>query len=160
MSPRTTFRFALAFGLALASGCGAGFTVRAPDDFVSLDDASTHGRGYAMRATSADGVVVGVRALDNDRHGSTEFWVEAIRNRLRRDQGYALVSEADVSAASGQRGHQMRFGHDDGGHPYVYWVTVFVTHDRIFVVEAGGRRDRFEPATGEVESAIGTFAID
>jgi hypothetical protein len=39
-------------------------------------------------------------------------------------------------------------------------VTVFVTHDRIFVVEAGGRRDRFEPATGEVESALRTFRID
>lgn len=143
------------------AGCGAGFTVDAPSDFVSLDDASSHARGYALRATSADGVVMGVRTLENDRHGSADFWVEAIRNRLRRDQGYALVSEADVSAASGQRGHQMRFGHDDdGGHPYVYWVTVFVTHERIFVVEAGGRRDRFEPATAEVETSLSTFRID
>lgn len=141
-------------------GCGAGFTVHAPDDFVSLDDRYTHARGYALRATSADGVVMGVRTLENDRHGSSDFWVEAIRNRLRRDQGYALVSESDLSAASGERGHQMRFGHDDGGHPYVYWVTVFVTNDRIFVVEAGGRRDRFEPATAQVETALSTFRID
>lgn len=144
----------------LLAGCGAGFTVDAPRDFVSLDDASSHYRGYALRATSADGVVMGVRALQNDRHGSSEFWVEAIRNRLRRDQGYALTSESEVHAATGETGHQMRFGHDDGGHPYVYWVTVFVTHERIFVVEAGGRRDRFEPATASVETALGTFRID
>ncbi len=142
------------------TGCGAGFTVQQPGDFVSLDDASTHARGYALRATSADGVVMGVRTLDNDRHGSADFWVEAIRNRLRRDQGYALLSEADITAASGETGHQMRFGHDDGGRPYTYWVSVFVTHDRIFVVEAGGRRDRFEPATGEIETALATFRID
>jgi hypothetical protein len=153
-------RFGLALALFMLAGCNAGFHVQAPTDFVSLDDAITHGRGYALRATSADGVVMGVRTLNNDRHGSTDFWVEAIRNRLRRDQGYALVSESDVHAATGQDGHQMRFGHDDGGHPYTYWVTVFVTHDRIFVVEAGGRRDRFEPATGAVETSIGTFAID
>ena len=151
---------ALVIFSATASGCGAGFHVEAPRDFVSLDDASTHARGYAMRATSADGVVMGVRALDNDRHGSTEFWVEAIRNQVRRDQGYALTSEADVTAATGEAGHQMRFGHDDGGHPYVYWVTVYVTTDRIFVVEAGGRRDRFEAATAQLESALTTFRID
>ena len=152
---------ALALTLALTlAGCGSGFTVHAPDDFVSLDDSSTHARGYALRATSADGVVMGVRTLENDRHGSSDFWVEAIRNRLRRDQGYALTSEADVSAASGEHGHQMRFGHDDAGRPYVYWVTVFVTHDHIFVVEAGGRRDRFEPATSQVEASLATFRID
>jgi len=155
---RTIF-FALSFGVVLV-GCGAGFTVDAPRDFVSLDDRATHSRGYALRATSADGVVMGVRTLENDRHGSSDFWVEAIRNRLRRDRGYALTSEADVVAASGQTGHQMRFGHDDGGRPFVYWVTVFVTNDRIFVVEAGGRRDRFEPATGQVESAVSSFRID
>jgi len=153
-------RFGLAIAFVTLVGCGPGFRVDAPHDFVSLDDSVTHGRGYALRATSADGVVMGVRTLDNDRHGSTDFWVEAIRNRLRRDQGYALVSESDVRAATGEAGHQLRFGHDDGGHPYTYWVTVFVTHDRIYVVEAGGRRDRFEPATGAVETSIGTFAIE
>lgn len=157
---RTLVFSALVSIASCLAGCGAGFTVQQPTDFVSLDDGSTHARGYALRATSADGVVMGVRALENDRHGSADFWVEAIRNRLRRDQGYALVSEADVTAATGERGHQMRFGHDDGGHPYVYWVTVFVTHDRIFVVEAGGRRDRFEPATGEIETALSSFRID
>jgi hypothetical protein len=143
-----------------AIGCGPGFSVRPPEDFLDLDDASTHARGYAMRATSADGVVMAVRALGNDRHGSADFWVEAIRNRMRRDQGYALVSESDVTAASGESGHQMRFGHDDGGHPYAYWLTVFVTHDRIFVVEAGGRQERFEAATAQVQQALGSFRID
>lgn len=152
--------FVLLVAWALA-GCGAGFAIEHPADFVVLEDASSEGRGYALRATSADGVVLAVRALDNERHGSRDFWVEAIRNRLRRDRGYALTSESEVSAASGERGHQMRFGHDDAsGRPYVYWVTVFVTDARIFVVEAGGRRDRFEPATAEVERALGTFRID
>lgn len=143
------------------TGCGAGFAMERPEDFVALDDAASASRGYALRATSAEGVVVAVRALDNERHGSRDFWVQAIRNRLRRDQGYALTSESDVAAASGEQGHQMRFGHDDAsGRPYVYWVTVFVTDARIYVVEAGGRRDQFEPATAEVEHALGTFRIE
>lgn len=112
-----------------------------------------------MRATTADGVVIGVREIQNPRHGSGDFWVDAIRNRLRRDAGYALTSEADLRAASGHAGHQLRFGHDESSRPYVYWVTVFVTPDRVFVVEAGGRREHFEAAQARVESAISTFRV-
>jgi hypothetical protein len=153
-------RIAAPFALALlVVGCGQHFDVVAPDDFLRLADEDSRRWGYDMRATSADGVVVGVREIENPRHGSRDFWVDAIRNRLRRDAGYALIEESDVHAASGHEGHQLRFGHDESSRPYVYWITVFVTPDRVFVVEAGGRREHFEAARSGVESAISTFRI-
>jgi hypothetical protein len=148
----------LALG-ASTLGCGQHFDVAAPDDFLELASEDSRRYGYDMRATTADGVVLGVREIENPRHGSRDFWVDAIRNRLRRDAGYALTSEADVTSASGQSGHQLRFGHDESSRPYVYWVTVFVTPDRVFVVEAGGRREHFEAAQARVESAIATFRV-
>jgi hypothetical protein len=33
-------------------------------------------------------------------------------------------------------------------------------HDRIFVVEAGGRKERFEAATAEIERVLGSLSID
>ena len=36
----------------------------------------------AHRAADARGVLA-VREIDNDRHASAEFWVEAVRNRVR-----------------------------------------------------------------------------
>lgn len=146
--------------LLLFAGCGGRhFEVASPDHFVELEESRQRELGYELRATSADGVVLGVRQIDNDRHGSGEFWVEAIRNELRRGGGYALLEESEVRASTGEAGHQMRFGRDEEGHAYRYWVTVFVTHDRIFVIEAGGREDRFASAQTELEAAIASFAV-
>lgn len=140
-------------------GCGHRFEVSTPTDFVQLEEDAQQRRGYAMRATTADGVVIAVREIENDRHGSADFWVAAVRNRLRRAGGYALLEEAEVRAASGQAGHQMRFGRDEGGRPYAYWLTLFVTHDRIFVIEAGGRRELMEAQVSELETSLATFRI-
>lgn len=144
----------------LASGCASRhFAIESPDDFVELEEGRQREQGYALRSLSAYGVVLGVREIANDRHGSRDFWVDAIRNRLRRTGAYALLEEADVRATTGEEGHQMRFGHDQDGHPYRYWVTVFVTTDRIYVVEAGGREERFVEAQALVEEAVTSFAV-
>lgn len=138
-------------------GCGSHFDLTTPRDFVVLDQDEQARRGYALRATTADGVVIAVREIENTRHGTKEFWVDAIRNRLRRAGGYALLEEQEVTASSGERGHQMRFGRDDNGHPYAYWLTVFVTDDRITLIEAGGRRETFEEQSTAVQDAILTL---
>ncbi len=140
-------------------GCGGRhFALETPEHFVELDEPSQRRVGYDLRALSADGVVIGVRQIDNERHGSRDFWVDAVRNRLRRDGGYALVSESEVTA-SGLAGHQMRFGRDQDGHPYRYWVTVFVTPSHVFVVEAGGREERFDAVEPQIEAALASFAL-
>ena len=150
---------AAALALSALAGCGHHFELRSPTDFVELDPDAQARRGYALRATSADGVVVAVREVDNDRHGSRDFWVDAVRNRIRRSGGYALLSESAVRSADGAEGHQMRFGRDEGQRPYDYWVTLFVTNDHVFVIEAGGRRDHFEEERADVESAIASFRL-
>ncbi|MBX7191383.1 MAG: serine/threonine protein kinase [Sandaracinaceae bacterium] len=151
--------FTLAAALALA-GCGHHFQIHTPDRFVELEPGAQERMGFAYRATSANGAVLAVREIDNDRHASAEFWVEAVRNRVRRAGGYALLSESEVRSADGRTGHQMRFGRDEGQHPYAYWVTLFVTPDRIFVVEAGGRREPFEAEQASIEQAIGALRLE
>lgn len=149
----------LAFALTLASGCGHHFEIQAPDDFAELDASAQERRGFAYRATSADGAVLGVREVDNTGHASRDFWVQAIRNRVRRAGGYALVSEASVRSADGTEGHQLRFGRDEGSEPYDYWITLFVTHDHVMVVEAGGRHEPFEAQREDLERAIGSIRL-
>lgn len=148
----------LALGAAL-SGCGHHFELHAPARFVELDPDVQARMGFAYRATSANGAVIAVREVDNDRHAGADFWVEAVRNRVRRAGGYALLSESDVRSADGTPGHQMRFGRDEQQRPYDYWITLFVTNDRIFVVEAGGRREHFETERASIEEAIGALRL-
>ena len=149
----------LSLGLAALAGCGHHFELRSPDDFVELEPAQQERMGFAYRATSADGAVIAVREVGNDRHASREFWVEAVRNRVRRSGGYALLSESAVRSADGAEGHQMRFGRDESQRPYDYWVTLFVTHDHVFVLEAGGRREHFEEERESIERAIASFRL-
>ncbi|UJR81302.1 serine/threonine protein kinase [Sandaracinus amylolyticus] len=156
----TTTTRTILFALALTLGaCGPHFGIDTPDDFVSLDEGTQQQRGYAMRATTADGVVIAVREIDDPRRGTRDFWVEAIRNRLRRAGGYALLEEEDIRAASGDTGHQMRFGRDESGRPYAYWITVFVREGRVTVVEAGGRREVFDEEVEDVRRAIASIRI-
>jgi len=150
-----------ACALSLA-GC-AGFEIEPPADFLDLDEPEWS--GYAERATSADGVVLAVREVADEREGTLAFWSEAIAARLRDDRGYALLEERDVEAESGQAGVQLRFGHDEGDEPYLYWVTIFPVEGgltappRLYLIEAGGRKAAFEAVQADVERAIAGFEV-
>ena len=151
---------ALLFAAICAStGCGHHFEVRMPEHFVELDASAQERAGYALRATTAEGVVLAVREIANEEHGSREFWVDAIRNRLRRAGGYALLEERDVSLASGDSARQLRFGRDEAGRPYAYWLTIAVRSDVIILIEAGGRRDAFEAREAALTQAIASVRL-
>lgn len=151
-------RFALVVLLvAPAAGCST-FALDAPEHFVKLQESEWS--QYAMRAANADGVVLAVRVSDNEEtEGSLTFWADAVKNRLRTMRGYALLEEKPVRAATGEEGHQLRLGRDEGSQSYDYWVTLFVDDDNVHVVEAGGRREEFSRVKEAVEQAIGRFEV-
>lgn len=138
----------------LLTGCGAASHITPPPNFLASDDDQ---EGYEQRATSAEGVVIATREIDNEHEGTLAFWVQAIKQRMQQTRGYALTGESDVRIASGQTGKQLRFGHDETGGPYVYWLNVFVENDHVFIVEAGGKQDLFTAAQSQVEHAISTY---
>jgi hypothetical protein len=144
--------FASALALLLA-GCGHNFEAATPPGFVELE----HQQNYDYRATTADGLVIAVRELDNDPKGAMDFWTRAIENSLRQRGGYALLGTHDVKTKSGLDGKQMRFGHDENGTPHLYYVTVFLTDKRIFVMEAGGTKEQVEKHDAELGYAIDNF---
>ncbi|MGE0789609.1 MAG: hypothetical protein AB7S26_28310 [Sandaracinaceae bacterium] len=154
-----SLRRALAYGLALSAlftvGCGPGFAMNLPDRFADLTrDPDVHDQRYGLRATTPDGVVLGVQRLDHHVDGSLTFWSEAVTRRLRDQQGYALLGEEDITAASGQTGHLMRFGRDLEGHAYRYTIALYVTPSHILLVEAGGREEAFQALETDIETSI------
>jgi hypothetical protein len=126
-----------------------------PREFARLDEESS----YAQRATSPRGVVIAVREVEAPEDTSIAFWSEAISLRLHAGQGYALLAEQDVKAKSGQVGKLLRFGHDQNGHTFDYWVAVFPQKNRVVLLEAGGRRDHFEKAKPQVEKALASLTL-
>jgi len=138
----------------LLSACGRPFEVATPHEFVELDE---QGPRYDYRATTADEVVVAVRAIDSKGRGDVAFWERALLLQLRDVSGYALLAKKDVRSADGAPGKELRFGHDQNGRPYAYRVQVFVAQDRVFVIEAGGARDAFLRYEAKLDWQATTF---
>jgi hypothetical protein len=119
------------------------------------------GRRYPdgeYRATTADGVVLGVRAMDNDPKGELAFWARAVELRMRDAGGYALLDKRSVAARGGLTGVAMRFGHDEGKIPYLYTVAIFVTDKKIYLVEAGGVKSEVVKQEAQIDWAITNLA--
>ena len=149
---RSLFWVALA---AVLVGCNSRhFVAATPPGFVDMGTIYPDGE---YRATTADGVVIGIRNVDNEPKGELAFWARALENRMREAGGYALLDKRSVTNRAGLTGTQLRFGHDEGKTPHLYWVTIFVTDARIFILEAGGEKSEMEKQAPQIEWAIRNF---
>jgi hypothetical protein len=145
---------ALVIALFTAAGCRP-YVPATPPGFVELDDDRYGSNEY--RATTADGVVIGIRAFANEPKGERSFWVRAIENRMRDSGGYALLGKREVKNRGGLTGTELRFGHDEGDDPYLYNFTIFVTHERVFLLEAGGPRAQVERLAEQLDWSVKNF---
>jgi hypothetical protein len=143
--------------LGCLMGCGYAFEPSTPSGFVELK--KQEDAGYAYRATSADGLVIGVRQLDNDPKGELSFWEQAIENQLRQRVGYSLIDKRDAKSADGTAGRQLRFGHDEGKTPHLYYVTIFITDHHIFLIEQGGTKELVEAHAADLDGAVTRFRV-
>ena len=130
-----------------ATACGRPFEVKTAPGFVALENQEQH----AYRATTPEGVVVGVRVVDDEDRGDVGFWTQALVLQLRDVSGYALLDSTEATSADGTKGRLLKFGHDQDGKPYAYWVAVFPAQGRLFVVESGGEKSLFDRARPNVE---------
>jgi len=146
--------------LLVAAACGRPFEAATPEGFVDLGEDRYDRGAHEYRATTADGVVLGVRAWDNDPKVDLSVAVRALENRVRIGQGYALLDKKEVAARDGTKGVEMRFGHDEPAGSHLYYLTVFVTDDWVFIVEAGGKKDLVEKAAPSIDWSIKNFLPD
>ena len=129
------------------AGCGKPFDVKTAPGFVALERQDD----FDWRATTPEGIVVGIRVVEDEKRGDLGFWTQAMTLQLRDVTGYALLESLDTASADGTKGKLLKFGHDEDAKPYVYWVAIFAAQSRLFIVEAGGRKDLFERAQPSVE---------
>ena len=141
----------LVLALSSAVGCGRPFVPATPTSFVELDSKYTE---YEYRATTADGLVIGIQVVKHKPRGELAFWERAVENQLRMRGGYALLDKRDVQNRNGIRGRQLRFGHDEAGKPHLYYVTIYPTKRRLFIVEAGGTKEQMETNAALIEQAV------
>jgi hypothetical protein len=141
--------------LSLVAGCGGRpFVAATPPGFVDLGD--IYGDDE-YRAATADGVVLGVRAFENEPKGETSFWAKAIENRMREVGGYALLEKRSVKNRGGLTGTQLRFGRDEAKAPHLYIITIFTTDERVYLLEAGGVKDEMKRLEEQIDWSVSNF---
>ncbi len=145
-------RLAIVLTFLFAAGCSHGARLDTPSGFATLDSSSA----YSYRATSANGVVLATRTQPNDVEANTEFWVGTLDAKLR-DKGYVAEPARVVKTGRGLTGTQIRYTTTEGGRAHRYWLTVFTTKAKVFVVEAGGDKEAFEQSEATVDRAIATL---
>ena len=146
-------RLPLILALSLLAPACASFHLNTPNGFAQLEDDER----YDYRATNADGVVIAVRVERNEPLANLEFWGRVVDERLRR-QGYVPNGNPEpVQSANGVPGVLFRYGATVGGREHRYQVAVFVRARKVFVVEAGGDREVFDPAAAAVARAFRSF---
>jgi hypothetical protein len=146
----------VAVSVSLIAGCHASFTTSAPKGFVELEQ---HGV-YDFRATSADGVVLAVRELDNDPEAELDFWARAVENAMRQRGGYALLQRRNTAVAGGVPAQQLRFGHDEANRPHLYYATVVVAGSTLYLLEAGGSKPLVEQQAKQIDAFIQRFRAE
>ena len=148
---KTTIVTALLSTLLFAAGCH-GARLSTPAGFATLDESGD----YSYRATSAKGVVLATRTEPNDVKANTEFWADTLDAKLR-DKGYVAEGTRHVKTAKGLAGTQLRYTTTKNGREHRYWVTVFATAKKVFVVEAAGDKEPFDKSVGAVDGAISSL---
>ena len=134
-----------------AAGCAGGMSMRTPEGFVRLGE----GGDYDRRFTNSDGIVVGVREMDNDPRGNLRFWTGTVAARL--GQRYEAVGTEPVQTRSGLRGNQLRWRANIGGRSWIYWTTLFVDGDTVYVIEATGDEEVFGTHEPAIAATIASF---
>ena len=158
MSPLRSKLAGILVALAAAgftAACGRPFDVKTAQGFVELENQET----YAYRATSPEGVVTGGGVVYDEQRGDLAFWTHAITLQLRDGQGYALEGVTDVTSHDGTKGKLLRFGRDQDGKPFSYWVALYAAQGRLFLVEAGGAKEPFDHARRDVEASMSNVTV-
>jgi hypothetical protein len=145
-------------GIALTAAFELGacqpFAIKTPPAMIELEQKGD----YAYRAMTPDGVVLGVRVVDNGK-ADAAFWTQAVVLHMKELSAYALLTTADVTSADGSPGKELRFGHDESGKPYAYVVRIFVKGRWLFVVEAGGTKEEMERGRATLDWAMSSLQL-
>jgi hypothetical protein len=143
--------------LATLTGCGRPYAPATPDGFIDLSERYENNDNHEYRAATADGVVLRIHAYDNEPKADLPLGVRVLENSMRDGRGYALLSKKEVTVRDGTKAMTLEFGHDEPNGSHLYIITLVITDDRVFVLEAGGKKELVEKARASIDWSIKNF---
>ena len=137
--------------LALLAACGPHYQMDAPDGFVKYT--KDHGK-FAW--ITADGVRVKARDVVNEPKAELPFWTDATQRHMTA-RGYTKKSEKCFTTRAGAKGCTLEWLAPRGNEDWVFAVSIFVTGERVTLVEAAGPYARYVAVEGKLAKALESF---
>ena len=132
----------------------ASVSVTTPPGFAHFDKEKFY------KAVSADGVYISgytVEDKGSEQNSDLATWVAEIDRSLTA-RGYTAVGKSDLNPDGGD-GRYCEYEVIFNGELYVYAVLLAINGDRLFTVEAGGKKARFLAKKDSILSAMKTAKI-
>jgi len=148
--------FAISGVLLMGSGvlgCRT-FELKPPEGFVRYKRTSKY-----YRAVSPDNAAIVVRSWKNKQKGDLGFWVETVKRDFIKVRGYKFVKDDDAKAGTGEKGKRMWFESSHRGRMFSYQISLFVTKDKIYAVEASVEKENLERHEKAFDAAVQKLKI-
>ncbi|MDM8005775.1 MAG: hypothetical protein QUV05_06450 [Phycisphaerae bacterium] len=139
-------RYALA---VLLIGMVTGCQYPMPPGFVKVDPSWD----TRVRAVSADGAAITMRAETNPENGDLAFWEKAIMARLVEFRGYKLADRKEIKHGE-TPGVQLTFDYQRDGIDYAYVITVVVKGRTVYCIEVAGDKKQLAPQLTAIADAV------
>jgi len=111
---------------------------------------------YLAISTDASAISVTVRRNEDKKKGTLAYWTEASRNHLTLSRGYEFLKEGEFTSEEGA-GRWMLFAKKYRGVDFLYLLGLVVDGRDIYVLEAGGEKEPFEPDVPRIVKAFETL---
>lgn len=140
-------RYALAT-LLIGTVCGCQYSL--PPGFVKVDPTWD----TRVRAVSAEGAAITLRAETNPENGDLAFWEKSILARLVEFRGYKLADRKEIEHGDETPGVQMSFDYHRDGIDYTYVITVLVKGRTVYCIEVAGEKKQIAPQLTAISDAV------
>lgn len=140
-------RYALAV-LVVGMVCGCQYSL--PPGFVKVDPTWD----TRVRAVSAEGAAITLRAETNPENGDLAFWEKAIMARLVEFRGYKLAERKEIKHGDQTPGVELTFDYQRDGIDYAYVITVLVKGRTVYCIEVAGDKKQIAPQLTAIADAV------
>ena len=124
------------------AGCAPAWVARdLPASYVELKRRGS----YLKRATSAEGVVLGLKCEKNKPRASANFWSKVVQRHLKEARGYVPLKAPEDARARGAGWKLFKFSLP-AEEPLLYLLALRVSENekRLDIVECGGPKRAVE----------------
>lgn len=143
--------FMLIAGLGCAGCKTSRPTIKPPAGFAVY----TKDTGW-LKAISALGVRIRVRATKNEPYGDHLMWSAASTAYLK-SQGYHLITQTEITSGKGLKGLYGEYIYRFNGENYLYALTVYADKNKIYYIETGGPEVNYTDKREQILTALATL---